>query len=252
MKNNYIFKINLMESIVAKSINDSLINHQCSLNQFGRKRYGSIFDLIITKSGVKSTVGVGNGNNIIMEDKRKSKHYRSACTFTFDKTDIIDAFKNLAPEDRKTYVQWLPPDHMCDVIEYLPGDFFVAHRDRKNNRLHYATLLIFPPALDELAHTGGELIITRKDGSKFTFESSLNKHWTFIAFHQELEHECRVVTSGRRLVIKTELTYKYFRTLRAPDVRDDLYNDYPIMDGNLPRFDQEINEMMLEDGTQRY
>ena len=241
-----------MESIVVKSINDSLINHQCSLNQFGRKKYGSIYDLIRTKSGVKSTVGLRDGLNVVNEEKRKSKHYRSACTFTFDTADIIAAFENLAPDDRKTYVRWLAPNQMCDVIEYIPGDFFVAHRDAKVNRLHYATLLIFPPAFDEFAHTGGELIITRKDGSKFTFESSLNKHWTFVAFHQELEHECKVVTSGRRVVIKTELHYKYFRTFRNPDNRDNIINDFPLMDGNLPRFTDEENEIQVEDGRQIY
>lgn len=241
-----------MESIVVKSINDSLINHECSLNQFGRRKYGSIYDLIRTKSGVKSTVGVPGGNNVIMENKRKSKHYRSACKFTFDTEDIIKTFKNLVPDDRKDYVQWLPPNHMCDVIEYSQGDFFVAHRDTKVNRLHYATLLIFPPAFDEFAHTGGELIITRKDGSKFTFESSLNKHWTFVAFHQELEHECKVITSGKRVVIKTELNYKYFRTIRQHDNRDVIDNDYPIMDGNLPRFNYKGNEILVEDGTQIY
>ena len=236
-----------MESIVVKSINDSFINHQCSLNQFGPKKYGSIYDLIRTKSGVKSTVGLPGGNNVIMENKRKSRHYRSACTFTFDNADLISAFENLVPDDRKMYVQWLPPSQMCDVIEYLPGDYFVAHRDIKVNRLHYATLLIFPPAIDEFAHTGGELIITRKDGSKFTFESSLNKHWAFIAFHQELEHECKVISSGRRVVIKTELYYKYFRTFRNPDTRDNIMNDFPIMDGNLPRFlEEEENEIVVD------
>lgn len=240
-----------MESIVVKSINDSLLHHQCSLNQFGRKKYGSIYDLIRTKSGVKSSVGLQNGTNIIMEEKRKSKHYRSACTFTLDTSDIILEFQRLVPDDRKSYVQWIPTDNMCDVIEYLPGDFFVAHKDTKVSRLHYATLLIFPPAFDEFSHTGGELIITRKDGSKFTFESSLNKKWTFIAFHQELEHECKVVSSGRRVVIKTELNYKYFRTFRNPDDRDTIENDFPIMDGNLPRFENEDNVLLVY-GKQLY
>jgi hypothetical protein len=187
-----------------------------------------------------------------MENKRKSKHYRSACTFTFDTADLITAFENLVPDDRKIYVQWLPPSQMCDVIEYLPGDYFVAHRDIKVNRLHYATLLIFPPAIDEFAHTGGELIITRKDGSKFIFESALNKHWAFIAFHQELEHECKVISSGRRVVIKTELNYKYFRTFRNPDNRDTIMNDFPVMDGNLPRFLEEEENEIVVDGKQNY
>ena len=242
-----------MESIVVKSINDALINHQCSLNQFGRRRCGSIYDLIRTKSGVKSTVGLRDGNNVIMEDKRKSNHYRSAFTFTLNTADIIPAFQNLAPENRKAYVQWLPPNQMCDVIEYSQGDFFVAHKDTKVSRLHYATLLIFPPAFDEFAHTGGELIITRKDGSKFIYESSLNKHWTFIAFHQELEHECKIVTSGKRVVIKTELNYKYFRTIRHPDNRDVIMNDYPIMDGNLTLYESENEDNYIVDvGIRRH
>ena len=221
-----------MESIVVKSVSE--ITHQCSLNQFGPRKFGSIYELILTKSGVKSTVGLNNGTNTVDEEKRKSKHYRSVFNFTLDKISIISALKNLVPEDKRDYVEWLPNNHMCDVITYTTGGFFVKHRDTKVNRLHYATLLIFPPACDQIAHTGGELIITRADGSKFVFESALNKDWTFIAFHQELEHECKIVTSGTRLVIKTELKYRYFRPIHAPDNRDLLVNDYPITDGNLP------------------
>jgi hypothetical protein len=228
----------MQKSIVIKTIKDPLFAHQCSLNQFGRRKYGSIYELINAKSGVQSTVGLTNGTNVILEEKRKSTHYRSACTFTFDTSEIISELQSLVPLDRQEYVKWFEPDHMCDVIEYLPGDYFTAHKDKKHSRLHYATALIFPPAVGDFEHTGGNLLITYSDGSKFSFDSSKNKSWTIVAFHQELEHECKTVTSGRRVVIKTELNYKYFRNIGPPQPRDFLEQNYVLCDGNLPPYEQ--------------
>jgi len=63
-------------------------------------------------------------------------------------------------------------------------------------------MLIFPPAVGEFAHTGGELVLDR---DKFRFDSSKNTEWTFIAFQTNLFHECKEVLSGQRIVLKAEL-----------------------------------------------
>ena len=114
-----------------------------------------------------------------------------------------------------------------DIIEYLPGGFFKEHFDKKIKKTHYGTLLIFPPAIGRLAHTGGELII---DKGKFIFNSSTNTEWTFIAFHTYLPHECKEVLSGTRIVFKTELLMGSPQPSVLPDLNG--YDDYPdICDG---------------------
>jgi hypothetical protein len=57
------------------------------------------------------------------------------------------------------------------------------------------------------AHTGGEFLLTKQDGSHYVFESSKNTEWTCIAFHPEQPHSCKEVLSGKRIVLKTELCF---------------------------------------------
>jgi hypothetical protein len=87
------------------------------------------------------------------------------------------------------------------------GGFFTEHSDSKIHKLHYATLLIFPPSTGNITHTGGALIIKRSDNTEFIFESALNTKWTCIAFHPNLKHECKPILSGNRVVLKTELMF---------------------------------------------
>ena len=110
----------------------------------------------------------------------------------------INNHKNIIWNNENNYV----------LLEYIKGGFFTKHRDKKINNKHYGTLLIFPPAIKQYEHVGGDLIIYNLDGTKFIFESSKNKKWTFIAFHTYLQHECTEVISGRRIVFKKELLLK--------------------------------------------
>lgn len=183
------------------------LSYKCRLNTRGRPTYGTLSQFLATHQGIPSTVGTRDGN-IYDATIRRSQHYSTNFQFDF-LPSYVEHFLLLpvGDERKRRYIRWLPENHKYDVIVYEPGGYFKEHQDVQINRFHYGTLLIFPPAVDEFAHTGGELIITREDGSQFIFESSKVEYWTFLAFPPHYRHECRVVTSGRRVVIKTELCY---------------------------------------------
>jgi hypothetical protein len=223
-----------MDSIVIYKTD--ILSYLCSLNKRGRRRYGSIKDLLSTGQHNVSTVGLIDGSNVVMDDKRVSRHYKSVFDFRFNKDPLVKALKRLVPQEYEPYVKWVDDNHAFDVVEYNAGGFFVAHKDTKHNKRHYATLLIFPPAFDDFAHTGGELIITKQDGTQFVFESSKNTQWTFIAFPTDLLHECRVVHSGRRVVLKTEL---YYSSKFRPIYEEIIHNDYTIVDGHRNYIEEE-------------
>lgn len=184
------------------------LSYKCRLSARGRPTYGSLSQFLSSREGVPSTVGTHHGN-IYDETIRLSQHYSTNFQFDFLPA-YVEQFLLLpvADQSKRQYIRWLPENHKYDVIVYEPGGYFKEHQDAKINRFHYGTLLIFPPATNEFAHTGGELVITRDDGSQFIFESSKVEYWTFLAFPPHYRHECRMVTSGRRVVIKTELCYQ--------------------------------------------
>ena len=183
------------------------LSYKCRLNTRGRPTYGTLSQFLSKQQGTPSTVGTPMGN-IYDETIRKSTHY---CTnFQFDFLPTYVEHFLLGPvggEEKRPYIRWLPDNHRYDVIVYEPGGYFREHEDVQINRFHYATLLIFPPAKDEFAHTGGDLLITQENGERFRFESSKVEYWTFLAFPPHYKHECLPVTSGRRVVIKTEVCY---------------------------------------------
>ena len=150
---------------------------------------------------VDSTVGTKDGN-VLDTSLRKSK--RRPCFMEFRPYPPTQFLEALVPIDRRPFIIW---PTAFDLITYEPGGFFVEHRDHRHSKKHYATLLIFPPAVGPCAHTGGRLIIKPDDDSlaPFIFESATNQVWTFIAFHTHLRHECLPVTWGQRVVFKTEL-----------------------------------------------
>jgi len=223
-----------MDSIVTWQTTE--LTYVCCLNPRGRRRYGSLKELLDTGQYSVSTVGLIDGSNVVMGDKRLSRHYKSIFDFRFNKDSLIMALKHLVPQEYEPYVKWIDTNQAFDVVEYTTGGFFVSHKDAKHNKRHYATLLIFPPAFDDLAHTGGELIITKQDGTQFIFESSRNNQWTFIAFPTHLLHECRIVHSGRRVVLKTEL---YYSTNFRPIYEEIIHNDYTIVDGHRNYIEEE-------------
>ena len=207
-----------MESIISFSF--PALGYTCSLNPRGRRKYGTLEQLLATK-GSPSTVGLPDGTSAPRPDIRVSTKYTSAIEISLDTTIVEGQLQRLLTSGKATWSN----TQKYDVIEYGPGGFFKEHRDKKHKSTHYGTLLIFPPATGTLAHTGGELIV---DKGRFKFDSSINTQWTFIAFHSELPHECRDVLSGRRVVFKTEL----YSTMPLTESIEPMW--YDICDGHMP------------------
>ena len=186
------------DSIVQFSFSD--VSYKCSLNNDkpGRKKYGSLQDLLATNECVNSTVGIHDGTNVELPHIRKSKKYNSIIEFDLDPELVEFHLRKLVKNDKAYWTN----KQKYEVIEYSKNGFFKTHIDKQIKRTHYGTLLIFPPAIGELSHTGGELIL---DKGRVQFDSSKNEEFTFIAFHINIPHECKEVLSGKRVVFKTEL-----------------------------------------------
>ncbi len=193
-----VFDSTECDSIVQFSFSD--VTYKCSLNNngAGRKKYGSLQDLLATNDCVNSTVGIHDGTNVELPHIRKSKKYNSIIEFDLDPEIVEFNLRKLVKNDKAYWTN----KQKYEVIEYSKNGFFKTHSDKQIKRTHYGTLLIFPPAIGELSHTGGELIL---DKGRVQFDSSKNKEFTFIAFHTNLLHECKEVLSGKRVVFKTEL-----------------------------------------------
>ena len=183
-----------MESIIKFSFPS--LTYKCSLNLRGRRRYGTLEELLAMQTGVISTVGMPDESRELNTGVRNSVHYTSFVEFELETDSVIYNLRNLNYQ-----AEWFNL-LKYDIIEYKTGGFFKEHQDRQIKSTHYGTLLIFPPAVGDFTHTGGELILDR---GKFQFDSSKNTEWTFIAFQTNIFHECKEVLSGRRIVLKTEL-----------------------------------------------
>ena len=194
------------------------------LNRRGRRMYGTLEELLHRCEGTVSTVGTQEGN-VIMPDIRNSTRFVTYLEFFKPSNDYETLLKALAEQDKRKYVKWVPKHQSFDVIKYEAGGYFNEHYDEKLNDKHYATLLIFPPDINEYAHQGGKLVITLDEGQEFVFNSSENRKWTFIAFRTGLLHRCEMVTMGTRIVIKTELYYSSARA--GSPVR--MYDDRPMV-----------------------
>jgi len=200
-----------------------ITNYKCSLNETGRKKYGKLDDLIFTKI---SKVGTKYGY-VDLPEIRKSKYVSSIFEFEGDELEkiVMGNIKNIVSEDKQHLVNWTQKLKYT-VLKYREGDFFSEHRDHKINKNHYGTLLIFPPAINNLEHTGGEFVI-ETDVCDIIIPSYINKTWKFIAFQTQLKHACHKILSGRRIVIKVELLYKKNNDTMNPiqNESDYEYND---------------------------
>jgi hypothetical protein len=181
--------------------------YKCKLNARGRRKYGTIDDLLDNCSGTVSTVGTSAGN-IIMQTQRNSTRYITYLEFLAEDIESYESLlMGLVPQEKRKYVKWLPRNQQVDLIKYEAGGFFHEHCDEQLDVHHYATLLIFPPATGRFAHSGGRLTIKQSNGQTFIFDSDMNEKWTFIAFATGIPHLCELVTWGTRVVFKTELYY---------------------------------------------
>ena len=109
------------------------------------------------------------------------------------------------------------------VLKYQKGDFFLKHQDTITKDLHYGTLLIFPPSIGTLEHTGGKLVFDDTE-----FDSSTNKRWKAIIMYCETFHEIEKITSGQRIVFKTKL---FLNESFDSDLDQSIYSD--LCDGGM-------------------
>lgn len=84
-------------------------------------------------------------------------------------------------------------------IEYIKGDFFkrhsdVVHSDAEDRRVLTMSINLSEP--DE--YEGGELVVYDKDGSKHVLSKTKG---SFIIIPAFMDHEAKIVTSGKRKVL---------------------------------------------------
>jgi len=210
-------------------------DYKCSINQTGRPKYRKLEDLLQQPMTVAS-FGTPQGDQV---DTTIRNSLRTSSLFDFDVLPelITEKLKNLVVAQKKEYVSW-KACQSYQVLVYEPGGFFKEHRDKIVNRNHYATLLLFPPAVGICSHLGGDLLITKKNGEKFLFESSKNLQWTILAFDPTLLHEILPVTSGKRVVLKTDLCFSK-NIQHQPENNG---REFEIMDGSFRHFHQREEE----------
>ncbi len=183
-----------------------ITDYKCSVNPRGRKKYGKIDDLVFEN---KSKVGTKYGL-LELPEIRKNKFVNSI--FQFEGENIEDiVMENLEDLIENEISEWEKKSKYT-VLEYKEGDFFSEHCDQQKSKRHFGTLLIFPPAIDNLAHSGGEFVIENGNWD-IIVPSSNNKKWKFVVFPIGLRHACLEIKKGRRIVIKTELFKKYVSSI---------------------------------------
>lgn len=189
----------------------------------GRRQWGTVWQLIQSGRGEDSTFGSVDGR-VVDYGVRRSRLFRAVVNLQFERSRFRQIILPMvAPEERDGIIIPYGAGEY-EIIEYLGGGHFSQHRDGLRSYYHYATMLIFPPAIGEFAHEGGELVITFDDGHEFVFESARNYTWTYVIFDPKLLHECRPVISGRRIVLKRDLHLDTLADFPPLQAADDMYN----------------------------
>ena len=126
--------------------------------------------------------------------------------------------------DYKYYIEF-EINNNYQVLKYEENDFFERHQDNITDKRHFGTLLIFPPAIRELEHQGGKLVLDEIDEE---FDSSTNTSWKAVILLWRTFHQIEKVTSGQRVVLKTKLL---FNDEYDTESEEDIYSD--VMDGSM-------------------
>ena len=130
----------------------------------------------------------------IQEEKRKS--YSIFEESMINDIIKINKFSSLQTKFDQIYIK----DHKFhEIVVYEPGGFFTKHTDTMiecDNKLYDYTLIIIPPN----DYEGGELVIYDKEND---IQVSCDKfEWKWIVLHKELEHECKIIRKGYKIIIK--------------------------------------------------
>ena len=174
-----------------------------ALNQRGRHKYGTL-DNLLDKPFFNCEVGTPYGYQNI-PTIRQSSFRKSKIIFSNQNElnqIILDKLKDISPEFMHNSLLF-DINSYYKVLKYQEGQFFKEHIDKVNNNRHYGTLLIFPPAQDKNQHTGGKMLLEEQ----IEFNSSNNLEWKVVAFTTYSKHQIEKITSGQRIVFKTELFY---------------------------------------------
>ena len=177
------------------------LDYICSINPRGRRKYGSILELLVSGTGESCTVGLADGTRADDPGLRSCMKYTSVFRFLYPNREELEDRVKRELEKVVPLAHWSSTSIKYSVLEYGVGGFFKAHRDMQKGTRHCGTLLIFPPAVGVFSHTGGELVMDETT----SLASSQATEWTFLAFTLDVLHECRPVLSGRRVVIKAEI-----------------------------------------------
>lgn len=209
-----------------------------SLNNRGRPKYGSLTDLL-QKPFEPSKVGKKDGDYHLPEIR--SGKFRNTKIVFENKEElnslILSKLEEFIPEN----INYLEFDinNNYQVLKYQENDFFNRHQDSITTKRHYGTLLIFPPAIEELEHLGGKLVL---DDINEKFESSSNTSWRAVILLCRTFHQIEKVISGQRVVLKTKLLYnQYYRS----DSEQDIHSD--VCDGGMP-YSSEDESLVMDGG----
>ena len=174
--------------------------------------YGSLNELL-EQPFENCKVGKNNEDNYLPEIRNGKFRYTN---IVFENNEELNSLiMNKLEEFVEDYKEFLEFEinNEYQVLKYEENDFFHRHQDNIIDDKHYGTLLIFPPALGNLKHKGGKLLLDNDE-----FESSSNTTWKAMFLYCNTFHEIEKVISGQRIVFKTKLIFN-------EDYNDELEQD---------------------------
>lgn len=115
---------------------------------------------------------------------------------------LIDSWSDVFSMIRPTV--YVKDHHFHEIVVYEEGGYFQKHVDTMiefGNKLYNYTLILIPPN----NYKGGELIIYNK-GKNIVEVMCDNYNWKWVIFHKQLEHECKPIIEGYKIIIKFHIT----------------------------------------------
>jgi hypothetical protein len=225
-----------IEYIFSKIINNININ---IISLFDTDNFDEISDPILIISDVyfvnfNNTFNKINGGIIFnseftncmtefVKNKNKKSKLDDLTYGNFDYERIVDLnVRTCKILNSKIIINYHLPNLSNDIyigdsweyLEYDDGGFFTIHRDRKRNKYHKYTVLVYPPInlinsidsyfpdnLNISEIYGGELILYPFESNEFTINLKMNfNKWISIIFPIDIPHESiKIKGSGKSL-----------------------------------------------------